>query len=814
MTPAPLPAPIPNPVPTPAPLPPSQLGPLDAVNELLSLPWSGYIPAMAKAQAQALVNSLQGKVLAQNKGSINESNYWDFALTLTDVSAPIDLTSPPGFSRILPMSKDAGFTLEAPLNGVWSLGFQGKWALSSKVVVAGEKVWSASAALPWNLTLSIKIQATVRADGADPNWPIFTSVSVTPSLALQATEPIPLQVGTTFQVTVKPGLIQFKAPLTDLSVGIGDEFSAGLDVTCVVDVTPAPTFGFLGVKGPTADFKFALDGALKFNLPNVAPFSTSGLSADFGLPIELSLPIPEMLSEYLWLLESTQLPIQVGLNNPNGAVPASLANFDFASPAQSIEAQCVASHIPYNAIFAIEHERAVTLPMWSALHHYADEEDSALWTGFFLAAASFQYAATSDPAALQLVKQLLDGVDRLFTVCTDAVVKNGVRSAVPVVVTNGVRRSGFFARSVLPDDSPVRWWQADDSIANNNRAFYEQPEGGWEVFVPGHENLHFNTYAELQASLDQIPIPFGQMPLSESAIRPVGRVWCGVGAGGSFQDATTDHQLSRDQIIGICFGLFIAWSVVSDPSAKERAADRLTELIGYIVDNKWNVPLPPDISAVCTSYLGAFDHQLALLRVGATVNPGQFSAAYDKVKAASQYIWISEWTSVLDPLFEYYKMNLSHAAIVPLLLAESDATVRQNYLSGYNILRQATAHHRNAWFNVANILIQPPSQRATYVSTAKAGSNPALLLTEEIKSILEDWLTRRGQVKEPNGLPTDAVSVANAQAIAALWNTEPAEVELYTPIESLSSSFYISRYARAVSERMGGIMEFTWQNDS
>jgi len=783
--------------PHPVPIPMHQLGARDAVNLLMAQPWADFVPPLVAARSTELGNSLDGAKLAEASGSADPDIKWDFSLHLKDVKAAIDLTNPPGFSEIRPVVADGGFTLDAPLKDSWNIGFNGKLDLTSKADGAGIRLWTyTTPPIAWGLALSkLKIQAVVRTDGTHPNWPTLRSLAIRPTVQLKATGAIPFELGPEFQVTVKPGLLQFKARLTHLSVGLGNELDAQLDVNFMIEIRPNDTYNVHNPFGgsieiPTVKVKIVLDGELKFNLPHVP----SRLSAGLSLPLEATLPVPEILSTYLQLATQTW-PVQIGKGNPKGAVQAAPPGFDFAKPAQEIEAATRASHIPYNALFTIEHQRSVKLRMWSARYHYSDEEDSSIWTGHFLAAAAFRYAATKDPDALQLVQQLLAGVDQLFEVCTDAVVKNGVRSA--------VRDRGFFARSVLPDDSVGRWWEADDNIAIHNRAFYEKPEGGWEAILPDGTNQHFGSYALVEARFRELA---GQGAL----IRPVGRVWCGIGAGGTLLDAATDHQLSRDQIIGMCFGLFSAWSLVEDSGVKNGAAKRLSNLIDYIaLQHNWNVPLPPDTKAVCTSYLGAFDHQLTLLRIGATVDPAKFSAAYEKVKAASACTWVSLWTTVLDPLSMYYKFNLSHAAMVPLLLAETDAQLRQDYFTAYNILREATSHHRNAWFNLASILVQLPQDRAIYMATTMAGSNPSMHLPEEIKGILVEWLERRDRVKETNGLPTN--DVPDPQSIVDLWNDQPDQIQKYTASDGSSS--YIAKFALPVDQRVGGIMEFTWQND-
>jgi hypothetical protein len=65
---------------------------------------------------------------------------------------------------------------------------------------------------------------------------------------------------------------------------------------------------------------------------------------------------------------------------------------------------------------------------------------------------------------------------------------------------------------------------------------------------------------------------------------------------------------------------------------------------------------------------------------------------------------------------QYYMFNLSHAVVSPTLVAEDDPGLRQNYRRAYDILRRASAHHRNAYFNLVRILEAPGNG---YVKPAK-----------------------------------------------------------------------------------------------
>jgi hypothetical protein len=645
----------------------------------------------------------------------------------------------------------------------------------------------------------IQLRANVEVDATAAEWPTLVQASVLPQVTLCGTGAIPFTVGLSPGVTVAPGKITASGRITDLSVGIDSRLSAQLtaDLTVVFEAIPAASFNAAGQPVqpvPTMLTTVTLQGTLSFGFPEL----DSTLSANFGLGFEGVIPLPKALHQFLSITGMSGLPRQIG-KLPDGSIPPggqtpapASVPADYDGMAITIDQGLQATHLPNGTVFSIERP-PLTNPVARAslisspLHeeYYADEEDSAIWTGHLLAAASYRYAATGTPESLSLVQALMTGIDLLFEVAGDAVVKGGVTSAVS---TPGVT----FARSVLPADSPIPWWQASAAI-QNGRGYYEHPAGGWEVVISGRR-LRFATYAEAIA----------QFPGSEP--QPVGVVWLGVGSGGQEGDCTTDHPVSRDQYIGIFYGLYAAFQFVATPDVQTWAASHITNLLTYLLEKSWNLPLPPE-NAVCTSYLGAFDHQLVLLRIGATVNPAAFQATYERYAAASAVTWLPVWVTVLDPLDEgYYKFNLSHAAISPLLLAEDAAELRQNYQQAYNILRYATAHHRSAYFNLVRILIELPADRQAAMAIP-SGSNPALPLSEEIQSTLAEYVRRFGSAAAGDGMPTGAIPDPAFQL--TLW---PGEAQLYTQVFELNRS-YIAPYCMAVDQRNGSIMEFIWQND-
>jgi hypothetical protein len=806
-------APGPPPIIVPPGLPDLPLDALDAANALLGAPWRLYIASPLQAAADRAAAELEAKPIASASGGVDGIG-WNFSLVAKDVTPTFDLTSPPGFtSAPLLQSPATTVTMAAPLTGTWDLGVTGDLAVTAEALdlFSGE-----TPPVGWGLGIQARLQADVELDTTTLAWPRLRQATVQPQLTVSGSGAIGFPaVNLGAVATVAPGKITVSAPLTDLSVGIDPRLEAALtaDLTVEFEAIPAASVDGAGqpvMSAPTMLTTVTLLGNISFTFPS--PVGRQGSS--FALSYGGLVPLPETLHRFLSItgLPGQGLPREIGklpdgsiplggqtpapgvlgIVPPNGRipVPATAAapdagihldgpvtvlpitvSVDYDGTAALIDHGLQATHLPYDAVFAIETVPAGTKSPPAPNppgEYYADEEDSAIWTGHLLAAASYRYAATRTPESLLLVRRLMSGIDRLFWVASGEVVKGGQTSAVSAP-------GATFARSALPDNSPIGWWQAATDILHG-RAYYQRSE-------------------TVSDTGDGKPSP--------AAI-----VWRGVGCGGTGMggDCTTDHPVSRDQYIGIFYGLYAAYQFVADPDVQAGAQGQITALLTYLLENNWNLPLPP-ASAVCTSYLGAFDHQLALLRIGASVNPQAFQAAYARVAAASAAIWLPIWVTALDPLDGgYYKFNLSHAAFSPLLLAEDTAELRQNYRQAYDILRYATAHHRNAYFNLVRILVEVPTDRAAAMAIP-SGSNPGLPLAEEIQSTLAEYVRRLGLAKASNGLPTSAFPDPAGQL--TLW---PDQAQPYTQLFEGNRS-YIAPYCLPVYERNGSIMEFIWQND-
>ncbi len=169
----------------------------------------------------------------------------------------------------------------------------------------------------------------------------------------------------------------------------------------------------------------------------------------FALTVPWVIPASESLNQAFQLLQ-LQVPQVWGEGASNAApsapvspadllpMPSPLSPGDLAKNAVTLRRR-FSPHLLEGTVLSLDHNQLK--PINSLLPRvgsttpppplsYALKADSAIWTGHYLAAESFRYAATSDPTALDRVKQLVRGFSLLFDVTTDAAVIQG--QAMPV----------------------------------------------------------------------------------------------------------------------------------------------------------------------------------------------------------------------------------------------------------------------------------------------------------------------------------------------------------------------------------------------
>ncbi len=164
---------------------------------------------------------------------------------------------------------------------------------------------------------------------------------------------------------------------------------------------------------------------------------------------------------------------------------------------------------------------------------------------------------------------------------------------------------------------------------------------------------------------------------------------------------------SRDQYLGVFFGLSVAYERIADPGLRERIAGLATRMLDFLVDNEWNVMMPNGDAS--TSFLPRDDQILSLLQVGRQVNPQRFDSRYrDERFWRSLGVIVPITFDVIDDNSSYFKFNLDVIAMYNLIRLESPGTHLDRYRNAYGVLRRTIDDHGNAHFNMIDRALQGP----------------------------------------------------------------------------------------------------------
>src|ERR1017187_3882260 len=169
---------------------------------------------------------------------------------------------------------------------------------------------------------------------------------------------------------------------------------------------------------------------------------------------------------------------------------------------------------------------------------------------------------------------------------------------------------------------------------------------------------------------------------------------------------------SRDQVVGAFFGLGVAFDVVDDPAVKAGVSDLATRLIGFISRHQWS----PNDDISSTFVLRPEELQM-LLQVARHVNPSNTVSGpliVPPVDTAIAYDLLSNSS--------YFKFNLDSMSFYQLLRLQNNGDNQSAYL----LLRNYTASHQNAFFDMID----------------RALRGPDAVRDAETRALLDQWLER------------------------------------------------------------------------
>jgi len=237
---------------------------------------------------------------------------------------------------------------------------------------------------------------------------------------------------------------------------------------------------------------------------------------------------------------------------------------------------------------------------------------------------------------------------------------------------------------------------------------------------------------------------------------------------------------SRDEYCGVIFGLGVAYDMVDDAAVKSSISDLVTRLVRFLTGHNWSVEMPD--GSTSTTFLVRPDEMLAFLQVGRHVNSGEFSFDYDLQRvllADTGVLFAPLGVDVLDNS-SYFKFNLDYISLYNLDRLESSST-QAIYEKAYSIVRNHTAGHQNAFFDIID----------------RALEGPDAARDQEFQTLLDQWLLRPSRDL--------FVDVSGVVPVCGTEACDPVPVPLRPPTDFLwqRDPFQLSGGAAGQTERAG-----------
>jgi uncharacterized protein (TIGR03437 family) len=177
---------------------------------------------------------------------------------------------------------------------------------------------------------------------------------------------------------------------------------------------------------------------------------------------------------------------------------------------------------------------------------------------------------------------------------------------------------------------------------------------------------------------------------------------------------------SRDQFIGVIFGLGAAYDLIDDAATKTSISDLVTRLTSFLTGNDWSIVMPD--GTITTTFLIRPDELLAVLEVANHVNSSKFSTYYTEQKILLELTVPAPIAVDIASDDSYFKFNLGYMCFYNLLRLDN----ADLYNAAYSLLRAHTQPQQNAFFEIVD----------------RALSGPNTARDAETRSLLEQWLQR------------------------------------------------------------------------
>ncbi len=157
--------------------------------------------------------------------------------------------------------------------------------------------------------------------------------------------------------------------------------------------------------------------------------------------------------------------------------------------------------------------------------------------------------------------------------------------------------------------------------------------------------------------------------------------------------------VSRDQYIGVMFGLNSVAQMVNDPELKARANTLIEDAVDYLISIDWVITEDHPLG-LPTMWAGIGYQKITFLTIANSVVPGKYTSELEAAYKLLDMSWLGATVGILDPVNNFYAQNLFYTNLYSFFMLETDPVRREKMLGAGRVKDFYLGHHNNAYFNM------------------------------------------------------------------------------------------------------------------
>ncbi len=247
--------------------------------------------------------------------------------------------------------------------------------------------------------------------------------------------------------------------------------------------------------------------------------------------------------------------------------------------------------------------------------------------------------------------------------------------------------------------------------------------------------------------------------------------------------------VSRDQNIGVLYGLAMTWKVMKEkkPSISKKCAELIKHQIDYLIKNKWIIQ-DDGVEGHTSNEFPTFWMPVSIHKVAFSAVMDQIASDLEltdddrknyrdlkeEVKLLSNSMWLNPFLALDEQHDRYYKFNLAFLSMFIVSEFEEDRDVLDNLDKAFKMYERIVNNHQNVHFDLMRSLYH--RNRGNHKPELIGSAKEALI--RYIDRTHQKFPAQRPSYDDYEFIEIERVTQKEDESSHVLMSTEPLPIEL------------------------------------